>query len=355
MKRISYLLNATLSAALASAAFADVPTSAVAQPTTQPVAPTLTPLPLSAQQIAQLRHFAQIPAPSANPATQAAMNAVLPASPTEATELRARTQALDKALAIPTIPQALLAKTVRQINTVKNTVPPLLHLVYGYDTSLTFVGENGKPWPIRGVKVGNEAVVTADQPTKGNVLNVTLHPQSPWNATNIKVFLADRVEPATLYLQTAGDFSQGLDASITLRLSGLPAGTQPLAMSQVGAVDDSLLNAVNLAPGQDWQIVTLDNANLPFEIRMWRSSHQEQTIVRVSAATLLSPEWQSQASNPDGTTTAYQFQGMPLTLLVNDNQGNSYKVSVKDLVSTMATHTVEPSTDTPAPLPPATT
>jgi hypothetical protein len=130
---------------------------------------------------------------------------------------------------------------------------------------------------------------------------------------------------------------------VNVSINGLTPGSSPLAVKNVGAVSDALLNAVNNAPGSQWIPVELENNNLPVGLKMWTSSDHQRSIIRVTSGQLVSPDWRSQASNPDNTVTAYSFNYVPLMLLVNSNDGQNFQVRVKEAVETLAGNEPSPT------------
>lgn len=267
--------------------------------------------------------------------TTAAISKVLPLSPDQVEAFKKRNAAVAFAQEPDPISLSQLQGTIRSINLLNNSTPPLIHLVQNYATNISFVGENGQAWPIADIVPGSDAI-TASPSYKTDPYNSTIIVMKPWISTNVTYYLKGRVKPIVLFIHTALDTKQGLDASVTVSVNGLSPGTSPLPIKNVGAVSDSLLNAVNNAPGNQWQPVPLDNNNLPVGLKMWTSPDRKSAIVRVTSGQLVSPDWQSQASNPDNTVTAYSFKYVPLMLLVNSNDGQNFQVRMKQAIETLA-------------------
>lgn len=307
-------------------------TSAVSTPRiTNNTAPTsLTLTPSQMQKLSQLFKNDHV-----DPTTQAAIQSVLPNTPQQIQALKQQKAAVDQAIQPNPIQASQLMTTVRSINLLNNAPPPLLHLVQNYATSISFLGENGKPWPIENAVPGSDAIILG-QPIKNDPFNASIIVQAPFISTNITFYLKGRIKPVVLFVHTATDPKEGLDSSVSVTLDSNPPGTDPLPVKNVGAVSDALLNAVDYAPGSNWQSVKLNNANLPLGLKMWTSPDNKQAIVRVTSGELMSPDWSSQASNPDNTVTAYAFNYVPLMLLVNSNEGQTFQVSVSQAVETLA-------------------
>lgn len=268
--------------------------------------------------------------------SQAAIKAVIPNSPQQIEALKQLYNQGDIASQPEPIPNSQLRYTVRTINLMRNPIPPMLHLVVNYASNISFMGQNGKPWPIAGIVPGNKDAIEVDESVKKDPYNSTVTVKTPWVSTNITYYLQGRVKPIVLFIHTAADTSQGLDSSVNITLNGIAPGTSPLAIKNVGVVSDALLNAVNNAPGSQWQTVALDSENLPVGLQMWTSPDHQRAIVRISSGQLISPEWASEASNPDNTVTAYSFNYVPLMLLANSNDGQSFQVSIKQAMQTLA-------------------
>ncbi len=321
---------------LASVAHAQttvVPANSTAVPAPTAINKAPTSLTLTSSQMQKLSQlFKQ---DRVDPTTQAAIQSVLPNTPQQIQALKQQKAAVDQALQPMPIQVTQLRNTVRAINLLNNAPPPLLHLVQNYATSISFLGENGKPWPIENAVPGSEAILLG-QPIKNDPFNASILVQTPFVSTNITFYLKGRVKPVVLFVHTATNLNEGLDSSVSVTLDGNPPGTDPLPVKNVGAVSDALLNTVDYAPGSNWQPVKLSNNNLPLGLKMWTSPDNKQAIVRVSSGVLMSPDWSSQASNPDNTVMAYAFNYVPLMLLVNSNDGQTFQVSVKQAVQTLA-------------------
>ena len=265
-----------------------------------------------------------------------AVRQVLPISASQIKVLQKRNQSLQKAEQEPAINQSQLAATVRNINLTDSAPPPLLHVVQGYISNISFVGANGKPWPISSAVPGGPALHVS-QSSKTDPYNSSVTVSEPWVSTNITYYLKGRVRPITLYFDTSANTAKGLDGNVTVKIDGLPPGTTPLAVQNVTAVSDSLLNSLDHAPGSNWKQVKLSNTNIPVGIHYWISPDSKQAIIRLSSGTLLMPEWGSQASSPDGTVTSYQFDYIPLMLWVDSNHGENFQIRVDDPTKLIAT------------------
>jgi hypothetical protein len=274
--------------------------------------------------------------------TKAAITNVLPLSPAQIEAFKQQNAAVAVAQEPDPISNTQLQGTIRSINLLSDSTPPMLHLVMNYATNISFIGENGQPWPIADIVPGSDAI-TASPSYKSDPYNSSIIVTKPWVSTNVTYYLKGRVKPIVLFVHTALDTSQGLDASVNVSINGLTPGSSPLAVKNVGAVSDALLNAVNNAPGSQWIPVELENNNLPVGLKMWTSSDHQRSIIRVTSGQLVSPDWRSQASNPDNTVTAYSFNYVPLMLLVNSNDGQNFQVRVKEAVETLAGNEPSPT------------
>lgn len=271
----------------------------------------------------------------ASVATHPAVDQLLPVTPKDVKVLRDKQQAIEKAEQAAPIDPTVLANTVRNINLTDSAPPPALHLVQGYATNVAFVGQNMKPWPIVNVVPGG-AAIQVDQASKDDPYNSAMTVNKAWVSTNVTFYLKGRVRPITLYLYTAANTAKGLDASVTIKVDGTPPGTRPLAVQNITGTSDALLNALDHAPGDNWQTVTLDNANIPVGIHYWVSPDRHHAIVRLTAGTLVMPEWGSQASSPDHTITAYEFDHVPLMLWVDSAEGKSFQVHAHNATALIA-------------------
>lgn len=334
--KIKILMTITLSVLICNPAGADLmPASASAQNNGQNTMPTA--LPLTDAQVQKLRVlFHEKQQKNVDPETQNNIAAVLPAAPAQIRALQHQNNAVNQAIQGPRIHSWQLANTVRTINLADNTAPPLLHVVQGYGTNISFVGANGKAWPIEAAVPGDSDFINVDQSTPKNPLNSTVLVNKAGATTNITYYLKGRVKPVVLFFRTSNDPATGLDASVSIIVNGNPPGTAPLTVRNVGGVSDAVLNALDSAPGSRWQAVPLANQHLPVDIRYWISPGHRHVIVRLTSGVLVSPNWLSQASNVDGTVTAYEFNYVPLMFLVDSNDGQSFQVRVREATQTLA-------------------
>jgi len=263
------------------------------------------------------------------------VNRVLPVSPSQVVALKQKNEAINKALQAPAINPSQLHLTVRTINLTDSAPPPLLHVVTGYTTNISFIGINGKSWPITNGLSGGDAV-SIIQPSKSNPYNASLVVNKPWVSTNVSFYLKGRITPVTLYLLTAGNTRQGLDGDVTVKIDGVPPGTSPNPIKNVTAVSNALLNSLTFSPGANWKRVKLDDTNIPVGIRYWISPNHKQAILRLSNGTLLMPSWGSQASTPDNRTTSYEFNDVPLMLWVDSSDGSSFQLRVSNPTALIA-------------------
>ncbi len=260
---------------------------------------------------------------------------VIPISPNQVRALKEKVTAINQAKQSQPITNRQIRASVRTINLMDDAPPPLLHVVSGYTTTVSFMGVNGRPWAIlSGISGG--AAIQIKQPSKENPYSVSLIVNIPWVSTSVSFYLKGRVRPVTLYLYTADDTRAGLDGNVTVKIEGLPPGTSPNPIKNVAAVSDALLNALSHAPGSEWERVALTDHNIPVSIHYWISPNHKRAIIRLSGGQLLMPEWGSQATSPDNTTTAYAFNYVPLMLWVNSDDGQSFQLRVNDPTALIA-------------------
>jgi len=270
-----------------------------------------------------------------NTAQNQAIDRVLPVSPNQVRALKQKEAAINQAMQSQPISNRQLRSTVRTINLTDSAPPPLLHVVSGYTTNVSFMGANGSPWPILSGVAGGAAIAVI-QPSKEDPYNASIVVNQPWVSTNVSFYLKGRVRPVTLYLYTAGDTKRGLDGNVTIKIDGLPPGSSPNPIKNVTAVSDALLNSLSHAPGSNWENVKLASQNIPVGIHYWISPNHKTAIIRLSSGTLVMPGWGSQASSPDNTTTSYEFNTIPLMLWVDSSDGQSFQLRVNDATQLIA-------------------
>jgi Putative outer membrane core complex of type IVb secretion/Toxin co-regulated pilus biosynthesis protein Q len=264
----------------------------------------------------------------------AAQTQLLPISPQEISDYRAARQQVEKATVENGAPENL-ARTVRTVDMTDGT-PRSITLVSHYSTTLMLIGENGSPWPITQAIAPGDTIVQVTQPT-GRTTSVVLTVKQPWMKTNLTVYLEGRAEPVVLFLQTSADPVDGLDTKVAVLVNGNPPGTAPAPVKNVAGIDSYMLNAVHFAPGDGWTAFKVEgDQQLPFKMSAWTDAAGKAAIVRLQGATLLSPAWDAQVSNADGDVRAYRYAERPLTFLVSDTDGVTYRVRGSAITEALA-------------------
>lgn len=265
-----------------------------------------------------------------------AMDQVYPLSPEQIRQIREAREQTQKAITEkPDVTGSARANAVRFVDLTQGAAPEKLRLVLNYTSTIMFVGENGAPWPIETITTGNDALLSITQPEQRNT-SAMLTPKKPWAPTNITAMLEGRVAPVTVFANVHSDPVDGLDAVVTIRVDGIPPGTEPLPIKTAGVVDDALQNAIHFAPGKNWKRLPIKDDKLPLKMNVWTSPNGKRAIVRLAGGGMRFPTWDAQANSVDNTVHVYRFNHVPLMFLVADRDGVGYQVRVEGSTSLLA-------------------
>jgi hypothetical protein len=122
--------------------------------------------------------------------TKAAITNVLPLSPAQIEAFKQQNAAVAVAQEPDPISNTQLQGTIRSINLLSDSTPPMLHLVMNYATNISFIGENGQPWPIADIVPGSDAI-TASPSYKSDPYNSSIIVTKPWVSTNVTYISKD--------------------------------------------------------------------------------------------------------------------------------------------------------------------
>ena len=248
-----------------------------------------------------------------------ALHQILPLTPEEITKAKERQEAIDQAIA-PN-PAQMLTGT-RTIPVTPGQAPQVIHLTFGYTSTLVFQDMTGRPWPILSVVVGNSAAFDCLQPkvttqnltkvptepnpnantlqnenVNGHILNIV--PKTMRASSNLAITLEDSPYPIILHLLASSpnhNLRQS-DALVVLRLAKAGPNAKlpnlgPALESQI--VSDVTLNFIHALPPDGAKRIKT-KPTLP-NLKIWK--YQDQLYLRTSHH-LIWPAWIQVANGED--------------------------------------------------------
>lgn len=272
---------------------------------------------------------------------QEAIQKVEPLTPQEIKVFKQYNAEVQKATSVGGLSNGETKSTIRAFKVGSGEAPPTITLVSGYATNISFVGQNGAPWPIEAIQSGDNGILAITKPGKDEVDNANLFVKKPYANTNFFAYLKGKPQPVLVYVKTKGDSANGLAANVVFHVDGDPPGTMPLPVKSASGVSDALLNATNYSPGPSWNPIKVkEGNNYPFQITVWKSSDNKKIIVRLVNGTLVSPSYAAESKS--GDVSAYEFSYSPFLYTITDNGGSLYTVSLKDVTGQLASQNATP-------------
>jgi intracellular multiplication protein IcmK len=183
----------------------------------------------------------------------------------------------------------------------------------GFVSSIAFIGEDGSPWPVTSMTVGNSEWFAASVPSqlnKGAATNVITVGAKTYSASSsLSVLLEGAAEPITIVLLTN---PRETDGTVTVRINRpSPESKAPLLEPSLPApITSALYSFLNGVPPSGAQVLKLSVGG----IAAW--SYQGSYYVMTSDQ-MMSPAWTNSANAPDGTTV-YQVPQVPVFLVSID-------------------------------------
>ena len=243
-----------------------------------------------------------------------ALDLIMPITPEELGVAQERQAALTQAA---TPKPAMMHTETRQIHITPGKAPQVVHLTYGYTSTLVFQDMTGRPWPVLAMVVGNPQAFAALQPKiqrleapKGGVVdsqasdNVNSHiinlvPLSPYASSNVALTLEDCPYPIILHLLTTSptDPRRLSDALVVFRLdqAGPNAALPNLGPSlQAATVSEETLGFIHAVPPGSAQRLKLEPE--VSNVKLWR--YQGKLYLRTNHA-LIWPAWTQVAAGED--------------------------------------------------------
>jgi intracellular multiplication protein IcmK len=244
---------------------------------------------------------------------EAALKQLLPLSPEQIRATYDKFEESRKAAETPIkIPEN--RTRVETITLDPGQVPPVIHMVPGYVTTLSVLDSSGAPWPVQDMSYAGEFDVTPPE-TGGNVVRMT--PQSTHGVGNMSMRLVDLITPVIFTLTTSLD-------QVDYRFEARVAKTGPLAKTPIIEFG----GGVNAVAGTDLNLVSVLDGTIPAGAEKLRVSGVDArtTAWRVSGKvylrtphSLLSPAWNSSVASSDGTTV-YTLNDTPVILLSDEGR-----------------------------------
>ncbi len=219
---------------------------------------------------------------------------------------------------------------------------PIIQLVKGYPTAVSFFDKTGSPWPIEwdtnsnpaGVAGGTNCNATSTAggpavaavgfyvctPVAGsNVLEIT--PSSLQPRGGLLVTLKGAPKPIS-FLLIGGGANYDADLSVQVSERGPNAKGPPVQPMAPDTASPFLTSMLDGAPPAEAEPLSVSGVS-PDDLRAWRVG--DRVVIR-TRYTLISPEWMASESG-EGGLTVYSIPPTPVVLLSKDGVTMSASLS----------------------------
>ncbi|MDD4456449.1 MAG: DotH/IcmK family type IV secretion protein [Syntrophotalea acetylenica] len=185
---------------------------------------------------------------------------------------------------------------------------PVVQLVPGYVSTLTFADATGAPWPLTSVSNGNAKWFHVVQPELPNGNMLTISPLARHADSNITVTLANETLPVVIRLCT-DDRQQGAqtDSLVSMQIAKRgPNATDPVVGGHVeSAVSPTMLAFLDGVPPAGAKTLVFHPAKT--DVDLWR--HEDRYYLR-SRYEAVWPAWSDMVSGAGGFRV-YQIPPVP--------------------------------------------
>lgn len=237
-----------------------------------------------------------------------ALKKALPLNPDEIRELLERFDRTVESSNIPVHPYPRPESVVQNVSLDPGSPPLVVHLAFGYVTTLSMLDSSGAPWPIEDISwVGNFDVMEQSGHDFTNLLRIS--PSSKFAHGNISIRLLNLDVPIVMTFETGRDM-------VHYRFDAVVPRSGPQAQAPI--ID----TGITLASGDADMSVALSGV-LPRDAEPLSVSgtdgrttayvYNGLTYVR-TPLTLLSPAWDSSVTSADGMNI-YALEDTPVILL----------------------------------------
>mgnify|MGYP001223808995 CR=1 FL=1 len=202
--------------------------------------------------------------------------------------------------------------------------PPIIHLHYGVQTSLTFSSQRGTPWYVRKALTDKSAYVSegdagSDDTTKTNI--VTLSPTKHFsNGRNLTVYLEHCAIPLIFQLETG--YSDNVDYRVDVSLLKSQPGDKPDYTAEQGVApmeDSDLQPFVNGGPPKGAKALKTSDPS----VEVWRLG--QKMYVR-SEMPVMSPRPLSATHGTLSGVNVYKFKMTPNVIISVDGELKSVMI-----------------------------
>lgn len=258
----------------------------------------------------------------------AAANRLLPLTPAQIRDFRARIDRTREAMYGRTPPDLLTRS--RPISIAPGAPVPVIKLSPGFVTTLVFLDQTGAPWPITSYAVGAPKQFNVIEPKiqQGNILTVAA--LNSHEMSNIAVTLANEATPVILMFRTD---DANADAMVALRINrpGPNAVTSAVGPAITTADNPVLMSFLDGIPPEG--AVALDSGDA--QLAVWRYQHSLYVRTRYGAVW---PAWQAVNADPASSVHVYQMPVVSSLILSVDGKTRTFDLTQPGLSAKGADH-----------------
>lgn len=256
-----------------------------------------------------------------DPNLESAKRGYAPLTPEEILEFRRIIQDVEKAKRQPldTPPKAVV--TTKALKPATDEIFKL-DVYPSLTTTITFLDNTGKPWPIEAFSVSNGTSFQVEQLRSGdNTLNIT--PLELYARGNLTVYLPDVPTPFIFLL---GQGSDQVHLRVDFPIEGLGPEAEPIVAQSPERLntDPILIDFLNNTPPEGAVELVVEGAS-PLSNRAWELGGQ---LYFRTNLTLLSPDYQGRVNGLG--QSVYKLQHAPVLLVSIDGEPTAVRLKEKD-------------------------
>lgn len=240
-----------------------------------------------------------------------------PLTPDQILELRRQHDQIQKATMTPTTAPPRPVSSTIEIDLSPGFAPPLIRLAAGYVSSIVFVDETGKPWPLSDYSLGNSKDFNIQWDKKTHTL--FMQSNTPYATGNMAIRLAKLSTPISISL-VAGQKEVDYRLDLQIKARG-PNAEAPISNSLPQSTPRYLINALDGIPPPKSQELAVHGG----QGRAWLFDNK---LIFRSNLTVLSPAWTHSVSSPDGT---HVYELAQTSLILASQQGKPIKINIKGI------------------------
>jgi len=265
----------------------------------------------------------QLPPPPvfSDPEIESAKRGYAPLTPEEILEFRRIIQDVERAKRQPIDNPPKAVVTTKALKPATDEIFEL-DLYPSLTTTITFLDNTGKPWPIEAFSVSNGTAFQVEQLRVGdNTLNIT--PLELFSRGNLTVYLPDVPTPFIFLL---GQGESQVHLRVDFPIEGLGPQAEPVVAQSPERLntDPILIDFLNNTPPDGAIELAVDGAS-PLSNRAWYFDNQ---LYFRTNLTLLSPDYQGRVNGLG--QSVYKLQRAPVLLVSIDGEPTAVRLREKD-------------------------